>query len=95
MEQLSLTSIGLFLDIVGVGILFLYGPPQPKLDTGIGLALEDGTPVGPNGETVAELDQAVLRRRKRFSIMSKLGLIFILFGFVLQLIDSVATQPLC
>ena len=89
MEPITLTAIGLTLDIVGVGILFFYGPPQPVLETGVGLGLEDGTPVGPNGETVAELDVVTRRRRKRFSVMSRIGLGLILVGFALQLYDSI------
>ena len=86
---MTMTAIGLILDIVGVGILFFYGPPQPVLETGVSFELEAATPVGPNGETVAELDAVVSRRRKHFLVMSRIGLGRILVGFALQLYDSI------
>lgn len=33
-------TLGLLLDIAGIIILFIWGPPQPKLDEGSALLLE-------------------------------------------------------
>jgi hypothetical protein len=85
MDPKCLTITGLILDIVGVAIVWYFGWPQPQLEPGVGLALENGTPVGPNGETVADHNRKVERRRiwyKRFSIF---GLLLLLTGFGLQL----------
>ncbi len=89
MEVQSLAALGLTLDLVGVGILFLYGPPQPVLEEGIGVGLEDGTPIDPDGKTVAEHKKEVRRRRWRFLTRSRFGLGLIFVGFALQLYDSI------
>lgn len=46
-------TIGLTLDIIGVGILFFFAPPQPDLSEGTGVGLEDGN-VLDGGRTVKE-----------------------------------------
>jgi hypothetical protein len=35
--------VGLIFNMVGVGILFIWGPPQPSFEGGGGLLLEDPT----------------------------------------------------
>ena len=82
--QQALNSIGLGLGIVGVLIIFLFGPPQPSLEAGVSLGLEDNT-VLPGGRTVAEHNRDVLRRRQLYACMSKIGLSLILVGFGFQL----------
>ena len=79
-----LNSLGLVLGMVGVLVIFIYGPPQPDLEPGVYLGLEDGTPLG-NGRTVAEHNTDVLKLRARHSFMSKGGLILVFLGFALQL----------
>lgn len=79
-----LNSIGLVLDMVGVLIIFRFGPPQPNLETGIGLGLEDGNVLS-DGRTVAQRDREVERARKIHSNMSKCGLTLIFIGFAFQL----------
>jgi len=82
--QEGLNSIGLILGMAGVALLFRYGPPQPNLEPGVGLALEEGTPL-PDGRTVAEHDRDVVRRRALHSHMSKVGLALVGLGFAFQL----------
>lgn len=79
-----LNTIGLVLGLVGVGLIFVWGPPQPQLDEGVGLGLEDGTPLG-NGLTVAQHNVNVRRRRLRHKVLSRVGLGLVFIGFLLQL----------
>ena len=62
-----LNSTGLVLGMIGVVLIFIWGPPQPQLNGGVGLSLEDGTPLE-NGLTVAENNQIVKRRRYQHKI---------------------------
>jgi hypothetical protein len=85
LDQATLNITGLVLNMVGVVIIFFFGPPQPTLEEGVGLGLEDGTQIDPSGKTVGQHNREVKRKRMLFSILSKagLGLIFVGFGFQL------------
>lgn len=78
-----LNSMGLVLGMLGVFLIFVWGPPQPQLDEGVGRTLEDGTPLG-NGLTVAQHNAAVRRRRCRHEILSRVGLGLVFIGFFFQ-----------
>ena len=80
----KLNTLGLFLGIVGVVLLFCWGPPQPKLEKGIGIQVEAETII--NGITVKEHDSLIERKKVRFERMSRVGLSFILIGFAIQLV---------
>jgi len=87
--QQAFNSFGLLLDIFGVAIIFIWGPPQPVLETGVALGLEDNTPLpGQGGKTVVEYNREVERLRERHSCMSRIGLVLILLGFLLQLVSA-------
>jgi len=79
-----LNTIGLVFAMVGVLIIFRFGPPQPTLEPGVGLGLEDGTLL-PNGRTVADHNRAVEKRRFLHSRTSKIGLGLVFLGFAFQL----------
>jgi preprotein translocase subunit Sss1 len=66
-----LNTLGLLLGIIGVIIIFFYGPPQPHFKQY--LMLENQTP------TLEEL-------RKTYNLCSEIGLGFIGLGFIFQLI---------
>lgn len=83
-SQQLLNSIGLVLGMIGVLIIFRFGPPQPNLEAGVGLGLEDATPLS-DGRTVADHNKEVEALRKLHSRMSKFGLIFVFIGFAIQL----------
>ena len=85
MDPKYLTIAGLIFDIVGVAVVWFFGWPQPQLESGVGLGLEDGTPIGPNGETVADHNRKVERRRSWYKRAAILGLLLLLAGFGLQL----------
>ncbi len=76
--------IGLTLDIIGVGILFFFGPPQPDLSDGTGLGAEDNTP-HKDGRTVKEHNQEKTRLRARYKKRSKFALFLIIVGFCFQI----------
>jgi hypothetical protein len=71
MSQQLLNTIGLVFGIIGAIILFIYSPPQPSLEPGVGLRLESGTVVA--GKTVAQHAEEALARRKLYGGMSKLA----------------------
>ncbi len=79
----TLSAAGLIANMLGVGILFKYGLPQPSHDQGVGLALEDGT-ILPDGRTVAQHNQDSLNTAKRYRRLAFTALFLILVGFVLQ-----------
>jgi len=84
MSNQVLNTIGLLLSIGGVALLFFFGPPQPTFEQGVGLGLEGGTRLK-DGRTVDEHNAAVRKVKRRHENLSRLALILILFGFVLQL----------
>jgi hypothetical protein len=65
--------------------IFVWGPPQPQLDEGIGLGLAEDTPIDDSGKTVKEFNDEIRKRRKKYKVLSKLGLGLIFIGFALQL----------
>ncbi len=79
-----LNSIGLGLGMIGVVMIFVYGPPQPNLDEGVKRIVMPATKM-PDGRTAAEHDADVIRLRRRHSIMSKTGLALVFVGFAFQL----------
>jgi drug/metabolite transporter (DMT)-like permease len=87
MSREWLNVIGLSLGILGVLMIFVWGPPQPSFERGVGLGLEAGN-VLPDGKTVAEHDRETEAKERFTTIMSRIGLSFILFGFIVQLIGS-------
>jgi hypothetical protein len=84
---MTLTAWGLLLDIAGASLLFFYGPPQPDLEPGVALGLENGNVLA-DGRTVAELNAARYRLRRRHRLFSRLALSLIVAGFVLQFVGS-------
>lgn len=77
-------TIGLVANMVGVALVFFYGFPQPSHNEGVGLGLEEGTPL-PDGRTVAEYNRDVAAQRDRYLFRSKAGLSLMAIGFTLQL----------
>lgn len=80
-----LNTAGLVLGMAGAAVLFFFGAPQPRLEPGVALELEDGTPLESSGKTVADFNREVEERRRVFSRRSKIGLALIFAGFALQL----------
>lgn len=77
-----LNTVGLMLGMIGVAVIFCYGPPQPNFEPHAPIAQELGT--------ASDHIDAVRRRTKQHRFWSSIGLILIFFGFLFQLI---ATWP--
>jgi hypothetical protein len=84
MTAQTLNTVGLVLNIAGVIMVFFYGFPQPTHEQGVGIRLEDGTPL-PDGKTVSEYDENVRRVRAKYQCISRVALALICFGFLFQL----------
>ena len=84
MTAQTLNTVGLALNIAGVILVFFYGFPQPTHEEGVGLGLEDGTPLS-DGRTVAEHNEDIRKTRARYMCMSRLALGLIVLGFLFQL----------
>ena len=84
MDPRTLNSIGLVLNIAGVVLVFFYGFPQPTHEEGVGIGLEDATPLG-DGRTVAEHNEEVRKTKVRYLVMSRLALSLMVVGFAFQL----------
>ena len=79
-----LNSVGLVLSMIGVLVIFRFGPPMPDLEHGVGLGLDEGTRLA-DGRTVTEHNADRLRLRMRHSRISQIGLLLVFTGFALQL----------
>ena len=82
--QQILNTAGLVLGMAGVGILFVYGPPQPTFEEGVGIGLQGGNVLA-DGRTVDEHDRDTRRLRDKHSFWSKAGLALGGVGFAIQL----------
>jgi hypothetical protein len=83
---MSPASWGLCLNMAGTALAFFVGFPQPSHDEGVAIGLEPATPL-PSGETVAQRDKRIRRRKTLYYAGSHLALGLILIGFGLQLLD--------
>jgi hypothetical protein len=68
-----LNTVGLVLGMLGVVIVFIWGPPQPDLDPHSKLLLN-------------QVDEATKQLGDRYEIMSRVGLGLIGAGFAVQLV---------
>ena len=94
MTPQAANTIGLVLGILGVVLIFIWGPPQPNLETGISLGIEDATPIDDTGKTVADHNREVQALRRRHLVFSRVGLALIGVGFLFQLAASwLPTMP--
>lgn len=74
----TVNSVGLVLDIIGVGLVFRYGIAADVSETGGNRLVWPG---GPSKEDA-------IREYRHFKRMSRIGLGLLGFGFILQLISS-------
>jgi hypothetical protein len=78
-----LNRFGLVLSILGVFLMFVFGPPQPDHSEGFGLALESATVLS-DGKTVDEHKKDIEKRKQLYKFNSKLALALIGIGFCFQ-----------
>ena len=88
MNTKRFNQIGLVLCIVGTSIIFKWGLPQPIFIQGTLLAVSDNTPVDDTGKTAKEYGLEVEKKEKFYSCMSKLGIAFIIIGFIFQFLAT-------
>jgi hypothetical protein len=81
--QLWLNAIGLFLGMLGVAVIFKWGPPQPSFKTS--LVPSDRT-VLPDGTTASERARANKRLKSLYQNRSRIGLGLLGAGFLFQFI---------
>ena len=81
LDTAAINSIGLFLDIVGVILLFLFGLPNY---------------VNPGGKNVDALSEIAcgsttpegINRWKRHRWLSRVGLVLLISGFMVQIVSN-------
>ena len=84
MPNQIINTIGLLLNTAGIVFLFFYGPPQPTFEEGVNLGLENANLLA-EGRTVAYHNTNVRKLKIRHEIFSRVALLLIFVGFVLQL----------
>lgn len=83
MTAQHLNALGLLLGMVGVLLLFFWGPPLPEMRGAVGIALQSTTVLA-DGRRVADIEEAEKRLRHRHEIFSRFGLGLLFFGFAAQ-----------
>jgi len=86
-SQQLLNSIGLVFSMLGVLIIFKFGPPQPTHETGVNIGLEDNNLL-PDGLTVARHNQDVKKIKGCYLRMSNIGIALVFIGFGFQLLAT-------
>jgi hypothetical protein len=78
-------AAGLIFGMIGVVVIFIWGPPQPSFEETVGVALDSGT-VLTDGTKVSDLEEANKKRLRRHRIRSSIGLGLVFGGFLFQFI---------
>jgi len=84
MNRKTFNVLGLLCGIIGVIIIFCYGPPQPNFEKGIAIGLE--------AQQATQHDAQVSALRDKYETWSRTGLSFILIGFVFQFVAEMLTE---
>jgi hypothetical protein len=82
------SGVGLVLNMIGVGIVFFFGFPQPPSAIG-GLMLEDNGRL-PDGRTLRQARR--IEMQSTYPRLSQVGFFFIFVGFVLQLVPGIRAE---
>jgi hypothetical protein len=88
-----LNAAGLFLGIVGVVFIFVWGPPQPTFLRGDSITASSNTVIPNDGRTVAQRDADTAAQELHYTHMSQIGLSLILAGFLLQFANEFFRAP--
>lgn len=86
-----INALALVIGFAGALIIFIYGPPQPNLEEGVGRRLEDGTRLA-NGMTVKEHNEAQKKLKSRHVFRSRFGIALIGASFLMQLFAAWPTR---
>jgi hypothetical protein len=87
-----LNALGLVLGMVGVVLIFIWGPPQPSFEQSVAIGLEAPTVLA-DGKTVAQYDEVVAANKQLYKRMSQIGLALIFVGFGCQLFATMRRAP--
>lgn len=79
------TTFGLVLDITGAGILFFFASPQPDLEGGVAMGLEDNNVLA-DGKTVAQHNDEVRMQKEQYINISKSALALIILASFFKLL---------
>jgi hypothetical protein len=71
--------------MIGVVLIFFWGPPQPAFDEYVAMAVEPGT-VFRDGTKASDVVDATKRWKRLHQIISGIGLALVFFGFGFQLL---------
>jgi hypothetical protein len=83
---MSPAAWGLCLNMLGTGMVFFVGFPQPSHEEGVAILLSPANVLA-SGETVAQYEKRIRRRKTLYYGASHVALALILVGFALQLLD--------
>jgi len=81
MSAILVTQVGLLVAMVGVVILFIWGPPQPGFQEGVSIEAE--------GYWVDELESKKAIKRRKYTWMSRVGLFLVGLGFLGQFVATI------
>jgi hypothetical protein len=83
-----LNPLGLILGMIGVVLIFFWGPPQPSFEgASLSYSLNPDYPMpDKGGKTVAEFNAEQAATKELYQHISQLGLGFVFVGFGCQLI---------
>ena len=82
-----LNLAGLALGMVGVLVIFRWGPPTPDFTEGVAIGVTEET-ILEDGRKVSDMIEHTRRLKRFHSIMSRVGLGLIGVGFALQFIAT-------
>ncbi|WP_202350266.1 hypothetical protein [Mesorhizobium sp. 113-1-2] len=79
-----LNTIGLTMGMLGVVLIFIWGPPLPDFEETVSLAIQPATVLA-DGTKISDIIAANQKRKRRHKIISSIGLGLIFFGYGAQL----------
>jgi len=86
MASKIINSIGLVFGIIGVIILFIWGPPQPNFNPGVYLSLETNTVLA-DGTSIQSIENDKNKLKEEHQTYSSIGLGLIGIGFLFQIVS--------
>jgi hypothetical protein len=83
LDHRVITILGLLVEVIGVAVIWRYGWPQPQLEGGANLGLEDATSM-PDGTTAGQVRDDATRRRATYRKRSASGFFVLVLGLLIQ-----------
>jgi len=73
------------MGMVGVALIFFWGPPLPDFDDGVSIAIQPATVLA-DGTKISDIIAANQRRKMRHQVISSIGMVLIFLGFGIQMV---------